>query len=418
MSFHTCATRAGFACLVAIVATGEAHAQAPAQATLTLQDAFTRALADAPAIQASDMARLAAEAGARQADRAPNPTLDITAENLFGSGLYSGIDRAETTFALSQRLEWGEDRQARTSLAAADIGVARAGGDVRRQDLLYEVELAYLGAQKAEADLQVALERAGVAREVVATVQRRVDAARDPLMAGAKAQAVLAEAEINVENARRISEGARARLASFWGGDVSFIVDAAAFGGARATPLTGQLASPELALASAEAERAAAAVGVERSRAEQDPTVSGGFRYFHETDEVALVVGFSIPLGVNDRNNGGIARAEAERSRLRLEGEALRRNIEREASSARSQMEIAQAEVDAIDTRLLPVAEKALAYARDGYNAGGFSYLDVLDAQRLLVEARLQRNSALHSYHSARVTLARLTGAYAEGSAQ
>ena len=93
------------------------------------------------------------------------------------------------------------------------------------------MELAYIGAQKAGADLQIALERAGVAREVVATVQRRVDAARDPLMAGAKAQAVLAEAEINVENTRRISEGARARLASFWGGDVSFVVDAAAFAG-------------------------------------------------------------------------------------------------------------------------------------------------------------------------------------------
>jgi outer membrane protein, heavy metal efflux system len=129
-------------------------------------------------------------------------------------------------------------------------------------------------------------------------------------------------------------------------------------------------------------------------------------------------VGFSIPLGFSDQNDAAISRAHAETSRLRFEGEALRRNIEREANTARSQMEIARAEVEAIDARLLPSAEQALAYAREGYNAGGFSYLDVLDAQRLVVQARLQRNSALHAFHSARVALARLTGAYAEGSAQ
>lgn len=418
MSFHTGATRSGFACLVAIVAAGGAYAQAPAQPSLTLQDAFARALADAPALQAADQARLGAEAGVRQADRAPNPTLDITAENLIGSGFYSGIDRSETTFALSQRLEWGEDRQARTNLAAADITIARASGDIRRQDLLYEVELAYLTVQKADADLAVALERAELAREIVTTVQRRVEAARDPLMASAKAQTVLADAEIGVESARRISEGAKMRLASFWSGDTKFSVATAAYGKAITPVLHTRLGSPELALAEAEASKAAAVVGVERARAEQDPTISGGLRYFQETGGVALVVGFSIPLTFSDQNDGAIARARAETSRLRFEGEALRRNIEREANIARSQMEIARAEIEAIDVRLLPSAKQALAYARDGYNAGGFSYLDVLDAQRTVVQARLQRNSALHAFHSARVALARLTGVDVEGSAQ
>lgn len=418
MSFHIGATRSGFACLVAIVAAGSAYAQAPAQPSLTLQDAFARAMVDSPAMQAADQARLSAEAGVRQADLAPNPTLDITAENLFGSGLYSGIGRSETTVALSQRLEWGEDRQARTSLAAADITVARANSDIRRKDILFEVELAYLAAQKAEADLAVALERAALAREIVATVERRVEAARDPLMAGAKAQTALVDAEISVDNARRVTEGAKMRLASFWGGNTAFVVDMAAYGAAAASSSSAQLASPELALANAETSRAAAAMAVERARAEQDPTISGGFRYFQETGEVALVVGVSIPLAVYDQNVGAIARAQAETSRLRFEGEALRRNVEREANTARSQIEIARAEVEAIDARLLPAAEQALAYAREGYNAGGFSYLDVLDAQRLVVQARLQRNSALHAFHSARVALTRLTGVHAEGSAQ
>jgi cobalt-zinc-cadmium efflux system outer membrane protein len=407
------AARFGFACLVAIVATGEARAQQ----ALTLRDAFARALGDAPDLKAAEQALIGAEAGIQQADRRPNPTVDFLAENFAGSDQYQAFDRTETTLSLSQKLEWGGDRDARTRLANAEVSAARAGGDARRQDVMQRVELAYLAVQKAEAELQIAMQRADVAREIVATVERRVQAARDPLLAGARSKALLAEAEIAVEAARLTEQAAKAQLAALWGGDANFSVEPASFQTFGDGVGAGMDGSAELALASAEEDRAAAAIAVEKARGRQDPTISGGLRYFHETDEAALVFGFAIPLPFWDNNEGAIARSEADRSRLRHETEALRRNIEREAASARSQMDIARREVEAIEARLLPAAEEALASARQGYNAGGFSYLDVLDAQRIVVDARLQRISAFNSYHSARVALARLTGAYAGGGA-
>jgi len=253
----------------------------------------------------------------------------------------------------------------------------------------------------------------------VETVKKRVQAARDPLLAGARSEALLAEAEIGVEAARLTDQAAKARLASFWGGDPDFAVELASFQMLAGATAQGVEGSAELALAVAEQERAQAAIAVEQAKAQQDVTVSAGLRYFHETDEAALVVGVAIPLPFWDQNEGAVSRAENERSRLRFETEAMRRNIEREANTARSQMSIARAEIEAIDQRLLPSAEQAQAFATQGYNAGGFSYLDVLDAQRIVVQARLQRISAFHSYHSARVALARLTGAFdGDGAAQ
>ena len=81
-------------------------------------------------------------------------------------------------------------------------------------------------------------------------------------------------------------------------------------------------------------------------------------------------------------------------------------------------MNIAAREIVAIDERLIPAAEEAVERAREGYNQGGFSYLDVLDAQRVLSTARLQRISALDSYHRARTALKRLLGGYAAGAVQ
>jgi cobalt-zinc-cadmium efflux system outer membrane protein len=409
------AARFGFACLVAVVAAGEAYAQQ----ALTLQEVFARALNEAPDIKAAEQARIGAEAGIRQADRMPNPTIDFMAENIAGSGSHQSFDRAETTLALSQKLEWGGDRDARTQLARAEVTAVRSAGDVRRQDLLRNVELAYLAAQKAGAELQVAMQRADLAREIVATVERRVQAARDPLLAGARSKALLAEAEIAVEGARLSEQAAKAQLALLWAGDTNFIVDPTSFQSFGNASGGGVGGSAELALATAQEAAASATIALENARGRQDPIISGGVRYFHDTDDAALVVGFAIPLPLWGKNEGAIARSEAERSRLRYESEALRRNMEREAAAARAQMGIAQKEIESIDARLLPAAEEALASARQGYNAGGFSYLDVLEAQRIVVDARLQRISAFHSYHSARVALARLTGAYAgDGAAQ
>jgi cobalt-zinc-cadmium efflux system outer membrane protein len=398
---------------VALMA-GVAAAQEADVPVLRLEDAFARALADAPALQALEQARRAAEAGVRQADRAVNPTIEIGAENLAGGNRYQGIDRAETTLAFSQTLEMGGDREARTGLARTGVRASQAESALKRQDLMFAVETVYIAAQLSAANLAVANDRLAVAKEIVATVDRRVQAARDPLMAASRSQALLADAEIAVTSAQLSAEAARRQLASYWGGDTAFSVDLSGFDrvGPSAGPPVGAIASPEIARAQVEEARASAVIAAERAKARPDPTVSAGMRYFHEFDEIALVVGVTIPLTWWDNNTGAVDRAEAERSKLRLETEALRRSIGRVAASAASQINIARTEVEAIEAQLLPVAHQALERAREGYAAGAFSYLDVLDAQRVLVDARLQRNSALGSYHRARAALARLTGAY------
>jgi cobalt-zinc-cadmium efflux system outer membrane protein len=393
---------------------GAATAQKAAAPVLGLEDALARALDDAPVLQASEQARRAAEAGVRQADRGINPALAFGAENLGGRSTYQWIDRAETTVSFSQPLEVGGDREARTRLARAGVSAAKADAALRQQDLLFNVETAYVVAQVAAANLLVAIDRLTVAKEIVATVDRRVQAARDPLMAASRSQALLVDAEIALATAQLSAEAARRQLSSYWGGDADFVLDLAGFSAAAAgsNGPAAEAESPEVARAHVEEERASATLALERAKAQPDPTISAGVRYFSEYDEAAFVVGVTIPLTWSDNNSGAVDRAEAERSKLRLETEALRRNVEREVTSTKAQIEIARSEVEAIETRLLPVAQQALERARVGYAAGAFSYLDVLDAQRVLVEARLRRNSAVGSYHRARAALARLTGAY------
>jgi outer membrane protein, heavy metal efflux system len=396
-------------CGVALVAP-KASGQTP---PLTREDAIARALDNDPGVDAADAARTAAEAEVRQAGRWANPTLDILQENVEGSGVYSGNDRAETTYSLRQPFELGGDRRARRRIAERGLDAARIGAELRRLDLIEEVEHAFIDAQAADAALTVAEERIGVARELAAAVGRRVRAARDPLMAASRAEARLAEAEIEVEAARRHAVAARARLASYWDGAVDFTLETGSFE-RTASAAANEEASPDLALAEAQAARAQAQVDLERARSIPDVDLQAGWRQFSETDETAMVFGLSVPLPVWDRNSAGVARARAESARAGYEREASARALAREQSMLEGQIETARLEIQGLDERIIPHSEQALERAREGYAMGGFSYLDVLEAQRALAEARLRRISALRSHHRAEASLARLAGARAE----
>ena len=59
---------------------------------------------------------------------------------------------------------------------------------------------------------------------------------------------------------------------------------------------------------------------------------------------------------------------------------------------------------------VVPAAELAYGAAREGYREGKFGFLEVLDAQRTLFEAKGQYIDALSEYHAARADTERLIG--------
>lgn len=378
---------------------------------LTLQEAFARALSDDPGVKAATEATAAAAAGVRQATRPPNPTIDLLSENIAGSDLYRAFDQAETTLSLSQPIELGGDRGARRALAQREHDAKRIGADLRKVDLLYEVELSFVEAQVAEKSLVIANEQLSLARELAGAVARRVSAARDPRMAAARAEAGVANAEAEAERARLSTVAARAKLASYWAGADDFPgVDLVSFERLAPVALTSNTTVPDVALLEAEAERAGATVAIERARAVPDPRVSAGVRKFEGTSDTAWIVGLSLPLPVFDGNGAAIARAKAERARAAYEVEAGKRALARRMTSLASEGDAARAEAQALAERVIPRGEEAFDRALEGYRMGGFSYLDVIEAQRALSDFKLKRISALAAFHRAQAALARLNG--------
>jgi cobalt-zinc-cadmium efflux system outer membrane protein len=271
-------------------------------------------------------------------------------------------------------------------------------------------------APRAAARLDLATEQRRLAETLLDTVATRSERGRDSEAALLRSEALVLEAETAEALAGQTLAIAKAQLASYWpDGPLAFTVDPTALRQARllALPTLEAVASnPDLLRRRALEREADAAIALTRANAKVDPTVALGVRRLEGAGgETAAMVSLSVPIPVFDRNAGAIAEARAERRRASALLRADTLALEREYRAARGAFETARAEADAIRTRIIPRAEAALAAARQGYERGGFTYLEVIEAQRALADLNAQEIGALTRLRQAEARLLRLTAA-------
>lgn len=377
---------------------------------ITLDEAIAKAIDAAPSIRANDAAVAAAQAGRVQAGVRPNPTVTVEGENLVGSGPYNVFGQAEITGTYSQTIERGGKRDARVAYAERDIGVAEASSRVARLELVSAVQRAFLDFVIAGYVVEIAETRLGVEVEIQREALRRVRGYKDPLFVETSASARVTQARLNLTEAQARREGARAALAAFWNGRAEDVeTEGEVLSG---IPAARQLAVADAELAQAEAARASAAVAVEQTRTTQDYTLSGGARFLRGTNDVALVAGVTIPLGRFDRNQGNIAKAQAEKLRIELTAEAERLDRLRRLASLGAEADAARARADAIVLEVYPQTTKALRQVREGYARGGFTFRDIQGAADAIIQAQAEWLQAVTRYRDLQTEIDRLTGRF------
>lgn len=381
--------------------------------SLTLEEAIRQSLDISPQGEATAASVEGLEAARDAADTKPAATIEGRIENLGigGSDLNRQI-QVDATY--NQRIERGGKRAARIALAQGDIGIVQAEALIRRLDLAEDVQRLYVEAQSASLDLELAKSRVDIAKTLQAEVQRRVDAARDPLFAGTRARTQLAEANVDLELAQHALEAAIKRLSLLTGANPE-ATSISTSGFLDLVPVTASLNYPsiDLALYEARRDRAGANQRLQDANAKTDPTISGGPRILG-TGDIAIVAGVSFPLPNRALNRANINRAAAEQRQVEADLAVERFQRQRELALAAERVEEARHEAEAIQAKVVPGAEQTLREVRAGYNRGGFTFLDVSTAQSALHDARVRFVGALSEYHNAKVELDRLTGRFAD----
>lgn len=377
---------------------------------LTPDTAIALALDHAPR-GAAARARLEAAGGAvDQADTSPNPEIGFELENFSGSGPYRDFRSSERTYSLSQTIELGGKRGRRTDAARAARDGAAADLTLARLDLARDVRLAL--SEAVAATRQVALTQDGLRLAVAVqdSIKARVEAGREAPIQASRADITRRQAQLALDQANRRLTIARQTLAGLTGlAPDAISLDEGWFTRIDAGNAAAGGDGADLRRRQADVARGRAELSVEQAKSIPDVTLSAGFRQFREDGENAFLVGVSVPIPIFDSNRGAIAKARADLVAAEADLAAERIDLDRRTHAARANLAAARDTARTLQDSIIPTAEQAFALANEGYAQGKFAYLDVLEAQRMLVDARTDLINALQGFHDARAELDRLT---------
>lgn len=385
-------------------------------AVLTLDEAIAIAVEKSPRMGSAKLSLVASEGAERQAGAFLNPEVTIEGENFAGSGAYRAADSAEFTYGLAQKLEIGK-RGARREIAQAERETATLDVSAAQLDLERDVKVAYIEAVTAKQQLEIARAQEELAKTIHGNVSKRVRAARDPLVYLSQAQISLANAQMAVTQAEQDMSVAFAKLSALEVSDVKGrVLDETVLTSAGAPLPLGdyerQLSrSPDVAKYAMKLSAKRSAVRLAKAQNIPDPTIAVGVRTFRETHDRALTVGLSLPIPVFDVNRGNIEQATAEFEQVTHDARAASIAVSQSLQVHWQVWHIADQEAAKLKADIVPAAEEALRLSREGYDRGRFAYLEILNAQRSLFDAKEQYLKALQRKSTAKAEIERITAA-------
>ena len=406
---------------IALAQEGAQPATAAPGEPLTLSDALARALLKNPSLQAYAFEARVAEARVLQAGIRPNPEVSLGFENALGTGALSGVKGLETTLQLSQLIDLGGSRARRTETAESERTLAEADYEAKRIGVLAEVARRFIEAAADEARLSAAVRARELGEQTVAAVRKRVEAAVSSPLDLHKARTALARLQIDEEHAEHELAAHRQSLAAVLGENEP------RFGATQADllrlpdiPELSALAarlekSPVLARFAIEARWREAQIRLAQSLRRSGARVSAGLRRVENTDDFGLIAGVSIPLPMRDEQAGSLREARERRAQLSASAEAMRLEMQATLFDVYQEMLHARTALNQLQQEVIPLAEESLALAGQGYRDGRFSLLELLDAQKSLIELRSHAVAYATTFHLHVIEIERLLGAPFQG---
>jgi cobalt-zinc-cadmium efflux system outer membrane protein len=400
--------------LLAVLASFMEPALAQANGGLVLEEAIARTLAGNPSLASFDHQRAAQQGRIAQSQIKPAPDVGVAVENAVGSGLYSGIDSAETTLSLGWILERGKREQL--------VGVAKAEGSALESQLAVQRVEAVAATARLFLDTLEYQERQILAEEAIALAEKTAEAVAQQVRAGktpiadrARAEAGLARARLAAEDVEHELATVRQQLATQWGHSQPDFDRVFAPWQTLPTPdsFESLLAkidqSPTLALFLSEQRLREAELRLAQSRAKPDWRVDVGVRRLELTDDHSVQAGISIPLS-GQRNAGLVAEAQANLALVDSTRTVSRLRVESQLYALYQALQHSLHREEMLREDVIPTLENAVAQTQRGYDQGRNRFYELQQLQAELLAARTEWVAASIAAHRNLIEIERLTG--------
>ena len=390
----------------------------PTSETLTLETATEQFLRRNLAVEAARLEVGVAEAERVGARLRPRPGMTVSVENIQISGDTPFNRLYEVGLTVEQPFELGNRQGLRIEVAERTVTVAEARLTEVLQRRLFDLKRTYYEAALARTRLVIEQENRENFAELVRFNTVRFE------------EGYISEGELIKVRLERIKfdsavatsalayRQARVRLLEMLGESdyerAAFLEVTSRMEAQPATVELTQLRQAALAnradvkVAEAEVALTDSVSKLERSKGKGDLTPYVGYKRVGVDNTV--LTGVTVPLPFGNRNQGGIARAEAEERVAEANLRLARNRALAEVETAYRAYETAREQVKAYEAGILRQADESRDIALAAYREGATDLITLIDAQRTRSEVRANYYRALFDYLTSIFQLELATG--------
>ncbi len=370
---------------------------------------------------AVEAARL--EVGVAEAERIgarlrPRPGVTMSAENLRLSGETPAKRLHEYGISVAQPIELGNRRALRMEVAERTVSVseARLMEVLRRQ--LFDLKRTYYESVLARVLLDTEQENRdnfeGLVKFNTVRFEEGYIAEGDLI----KVRLERTKFDFAVANAELALRRAKIRLLELIGErDFERALRVETSNRLQVPPIDLNLAQlketalanrPEIKVAEAQLVLAASSIKLERSEAKGEVTPYVGYKRVGVDNTV--LAGVTVPLPIGNRNQSGIARAEAEQKVSETNLNLVRNRALAEVEVAYRAYETAREQVRAYEAGLLKQADESREIQLGAYQEGATELITLIEAQKTRTEVRANYYRAIFDYYTSIFQLELATG--------
>lgn len=393
-------------------------------AGLTLEEVVGIAIRDNKDLQAARYAVEAARARLLQAGLLPNPRLDLSGKSDFifnNEGEYTANVGLSQQFPIAGRIARQKD------VAQADVALALAEINEAERKLAGDVAANFYRILALDRQIEVRDRLIGIDQKLAEATRNRFRAAEVSELDVNTAQLELQR--LTQERALLLSQRATqlAQLNQFLGQPAAqpLVLDDTL---PTVEPLPSLMEAqqralalrPDMRFALLTADRARADQALARAQRWEDWTAGVGVEQGRlaiqgvppQDRGRALGLTLSIPLPLLNKNQGRVAEAAAAGAQAAVRIEALKLSIGNEVATAYAEAERLRTAAQQYQQDILPVSDRNVRLAQQGYDQGLVSILEVIQAQRQQSDMNISYLNVLDQYLQALVKLRLAAGDY------
>ena len=385
----------------------QVQAAPPDDMPLELSELIQEGLARNPEIQTARNQWAAATEQIPQAITLPDPTFSVQLWNFPQNGnLFTSPGRSQNTiYTLSQRFPFPGKLPLRGEVASRAASMREQAFRAKERELIGRLKQAYFELFFANKDLQIHHEHVDLLKQLFETAKAKYRAGQVSQVDVLKAQVELSNLYQRLPVLEQQRDTTAAKVNTLLNRDPNGAL------GIPREPVATSSYKPleeleEVALKS-RPELKAAELAIERNehaRAFAERQYYPDFEFavqrfqnFQAVDGFGAIASINIPFSfwTKRKYDAGVREAKAATDAARTEHQTWQNLTRFQIMELVAKMRAQQRVADLYRTTILPQAEQNLEAARAGYRTGRSAFLDVIEAERALLEFRLAYYRAL-----------------------